>query len=125
MPRKKASARASCSRLTYSSAWWAWPMLPGPQTTVLMPARWNSPASVPKATSVVWRLAARRCARRTAGSSGAALKAGMEAQRSKRKPLVASTACMAGSRARARCSTRACSASASPPGGRPGRSRNS
>ena len=31
---RKASHAASCSRLTYSSAWCAWAMWPGPQTTV-------------------------------------------------------------------------------------------
>ena len=44
-------------------------MCPGPHTTVDIPARWNNPASVPKATSVVWRFPASCCARRTAGSS--------------------------------------------------------
>ena len=120
-PRRKASQRASCSRLTYSSAWCACEMEPGPQTTVDMPARWNSPASVPKATSVVAALPASACASRTAASSGRARKAGISAIGSKRKPAPGSTACIAGSRAAACSVTRRCIAATS----LPGRSRNS
>jgi hypothetical protein len=54
-PCMKAWQRASCSRLTNSSGWCAWVMLPGPHTTVGMPAPLKMPASVPKATSVVSR----------------------------------------------------------------------
>jgi hypothetical protein len=71
---------------------------PGPQTTVDMPARWNSPASVPKATRVVCRVPANAAASRAAGSSALARKAGICATFSKRKPLLGSTACIAGSR---------------------------
>lgn len=86
-----------------------------------MPARWNRPASVPNATKVVCRVPARRCASCTAGSSGCAWKAGMEAIASKRKPLPGATACIAGSSAAAPSSTRFCQAGTS----LPGRSRNS
>ena len=57
---RKRSPAASWASETYSSAWCAWAMCPGPHTTVGMPARWNRPASVPNATSVVASASARR-----------------------------------------------------------------
>lgn len=76
-------------------------MKPGPHTAVAMPACWNRPASVPKATSVVSCEPASRCASATAGSPGGARKAGMAQMSSKRKPVAGSTACIAGSSVRA------------------------
>ena len=46
----KASHWAIWSISMNSSGLWAWAMLPGPQTTVGMPASWKRPPSVPKAT---------------------------------------------------------------------------
>jgi hypothetical protein len=89
--------RASCSRLTYSSGWCACSMLPGPHTTVGMPAFLNRPASVPKATSVVRSSPARRWASRVTSSSAEPRKLGISQMVSKRKPVSGATFFMAGS----------------------------
>ena len=89
--------RASCSRLTNSSGWWAWLMLPGPHTTVGMPAFLKRPASVPKATSVVRSSPARRWASSVTGSFAAPRKLGISQMVSNLKPASGATFFIAGS----------------------------
>lgn len=45
-PRMNSAPASSSAMVMYSSAWCAWAMEPGPQTTVERPASWNWPASV-------------------------------------------------------------------------------
>ena len=72
-------------------------MLPGPHTTVEMPAFLNRPASVPKATSVVLFSPDSSCARRVTGSSLLPRKLGISQMVSNSKPAAGATFFMAGS----------------------------
>ena len=51
IPSNKAKHFFIWSKVTNSSILWACSIDPGPQTTVLIPISWNSPASVPKETT--------------------------------------------------------------------------
>ena len=74
-------------------------MLPGPHTTVGMPAFLKRPASVPKATSVVPFSPVSSCARRVTASSLLPRKLGISQMVSKLKPAAGATVFMAGSSA--------------------------